>query len=84
MGGWFHRKVDGRLDLEPGWVFRNIRPGNVVELAKVHSVTNDSLGIPHVRFDMTLFTPGQTRLLEGRRVLCLASFTKQFTERVSA
>lgn len=84
MSVWFSKRVEGRAELEPGSVFRNVRPGNVVEMAKVLSVMNDSLGIPHVRFDMTLFTPGQTRMLEGRRVLCLSSFTKQFPERVSA
>ena len=84
MGGWFARRNDRGPELQPGAIFRNVRAGNVVETAKVLAVMQDGLGIPHVRYDMTLDSPGKIRLVEGRRILCLAAFTEQFPERVSA
>ena len=84
MGGWFVKKDGCGNDLQPGATFRNIRAGNFVETAKVLAVTKDGLGIPHVRFDVTLDTPSKIRLVEGRRILSLASFTQQFPERVPA
>ena len=43
-----------------------VRAGNFVETAKVLAVMKDGLGIPHVRFDMTVDTPSKIRLVEGR------------------
>lgn len=84
MGGWF-KKTELRLpELIPGSIFRSVRAGNLIETAKILAITKDGLGIPHVRFDVTLDSPGKTRLVEGRRVLCVASFAQQFPERVSA
>jgi hypothetical protein len=62
----------------------NVRAGNFVETAKVLAVMKDGLGIPHVRFDMTVDTPSKIRLVEGRRILSLASFTQLYRERVPA
>ncbi len=84
MGGWFVRKNDREPELHAGAVFRNVRHGNLVETARILAVTQDGQGIPHVRFDVTLDSPGKIRLVEGRRMLCVASFTQQFPERVSA
>ena len=84
MGSWFTKRDDTGPTLEPGTVYRNVRHGNMVETAKVLGITRDGLGIPHVRFDMTLDSPGKIRLVEGRRILCLAAFAEQFKERVSA
>ncbi|MGE0120656.1 MAG: hypothetical protein AB7S71_18450 [Dongiaceae bacterium] len=84
MGGWFVKKEGFAPELEPGAMFRNVRSGNFVETAKVLAVTKDGLGIPHVRFDVTVDTPSKIRLVEGRRILSLASFTQQFPQRVPA
>jgi hypothetical protein len=84
MGHWFAKRDELGPTLEPGSVYRNVRQGNVVETAKVLAVTRDGLGIPHVRFDVTLDSPGKIRLVEGRRILCLAAFAEQFKERVTA
>jgi len=84
MSGWFVKKGVYGQELEPGAMFRNIRAGNFVETVKVLAVTKDGLGIPHVRFDMTVDTPSKIRLVEGRRILSLASFTEHYRERVPA
>jgi hypothetical protein len=84
MGGWFAKKNGYGPELEPGATYRNIRAGNLVETARVLAVTKDGLGIPHVRYDVTVDTPSKIRLVEGRRILSLASFTQQFPERVPA
>jgi hypothetical protein len=84
MSGWFVKKNGYEPELEPGATFRNIRAGNFVETAKVLAITKDGLGIPHVRYDVTLDTPSKIRLVEGRRILSLASFTQQFPDRVLA
>jgi len=84
MSNWFVRKSANGHPLEPGSIFRNVRSGNLVETARVLSITKDGVGIPHVRFDKTLDCPGKPRLVEARRILCLAAFTQQFPERVVA
>jgi len=84
MGGWFVKKCEQGPELEPGATFRNVRPGNLVETAKVLAIKADDQGIPHVRFDVTVDTASKIRLVEGRRILSLASFTQQFRERVLA
>ena len=84
MGGWFVKKEGYAPELQPGAMFRHVRAGNFVETAKVLAVTKDGLGIPHVRFDMTVDTPSKIRLVEGRRILSLASFTQLYRERVPA
>jgi hypothetical protein len=84
MGNWFTKRDESGPNLEPGSVYRNVKQGNVVETARVLGITRDGLGIPHVRYDVTLDSPGKIRLVEGRRILCLAAFAEQFKERVSA
>src|SRR5882672_7184955 len=84
MGGWFVKKEGYAPKLEPGEMFRHVRAGNFVETAKVLAIMKDGLGIPHVRFDMTVDTPSKIRLVEGRRILSLASFTQLYRERVPA
>lgn len=83
MNYWFTKRDETGPSFEPGTIFRKIRQGNVVETARVLAITRDGLGIPHVRYDVTLDSPGKIRLVEGRRILCLAAFAEQFKERVS-
>ena len=84
IGSWFG-KNDSQCNLEPGAVFRKVRPDNLVEKATVLSVKEDTLGIPHVRFDVSLESPSHLRLTENQqRLLCLKSFTEHFPERVPA
>ena len=84
MGGWFVKKCERGPELQPGATFRNVRPGNLVETAKVLAVKADDQGIPHVRFDMTVVTASKIQLVEGRRILSVASFTQQFPEQALA
>lgn len=85
IGSWFGKGSGHRQDLEPGAVFRKVRPDNLVEKATVLSVKNDTLGIPHVRFDISLESPSHLRLTESQqRLLCVQAFTEHFPERVPA
>lgn len=85
LGGWFGKDDRRKLDLEPGAVFRKVRPDNLVEKATVLSITKDTYGIPHVRFDVALESPSHLRLTDGdQRLLCVQSFTEHFHERVLA
>ena len=65
LGGWFGKDDRRKLDLEPGAVFRKVRPDNLVEKATVLSITKDTYGIPHVRFDVALESPSHLRLTDG-------------------
>jgi hypothetical protein len=85
IGSWFGKDSRRQLDLEPGAVFRKVRPDNLVEKATVLSITKDTFGIPHVRFDIALESPSHLRLTDNeQRLLCLQSFTEHFPERVPA
>ncbi len=85
LGSWFGKDSRGQQDLEPGAVFRNVRRDNLVEKATVLSITKDTYGIPHVRFDIALESPTRLRLTDGeQRLLCLQAFTEHFPERVPA
>lgn len=85
IGGWFGKDTRRQLDLEPGAVFRKVRPDNLVEKATVLSITKDTYGIPHVRFDIALESPSHLRLTDSdQRLLCLQAFTEHFPERVVA
>lgn len=85
FGSWFGKDSRRQQDLEPGAVFRKVRPDNLVEKATVLSVKKDTSGIPHVRFDVSLESPTHLRLTESeQRLLCLQAFTEHFPERVRA
>lgn len=85
FGSWFGKDSRRQLDLEPGAVFRKVRPDNLVEKATVLSVKKDTSGIPHVRFDVALESPTHLRLTDSeQRLLCLQAFTENFPERVRA
>jgi hypothetical protein len=85
LGSWFGKDSRRQLNLEPGAVFRKVRPDNLIEKATVVAVKNDSFGIPHVRFDVALESPTHLRLTDSeQRLLCVQSFTEHFTERVPA
>ena len=80
--GWFSKEERRDVEVEPGAVFRKVRPDNLIETAKVLSVTKDGYGIPHVRYDLSFEGPTLLRFGEGERLLSVASFTERFPERV--
>ena len=70
--------------VEPGAVFRRVRPNNLIETARVLAVTTDNVGIPHVRVDISVDGPHYARVAQGQRLLSLAAFVSDFTEPVAA
>src|SRR5439155_8000784 len=70
--------------IEPGAIYRRVRPNNLVETARVLAVTTDNVGIPHVRVDIRVDGPYYARISQGQRLLSLDAFAADFTERVGA
>jgi len=67
-----------------GSTFRRTE-AHVVETAEVLSVSTDSFGIPHVRYNVSFQRPARTATHhEGQRVLALKSFAERYTERCAA
>ena len=60
-----------------GSVFRRVRRDNAVETATVLSIDDDSCGIPHVRYQVSIGRDDNV-FDEGPRVLALSSFTEQY------
>ncbi len=62
-----------------GSQFRRERPDQMVETAKVISVANDGLGIPHVRYELKISKlKSVTSFNVGHRSLALETFTKTY------
>ena len=77
------RRGDDAMPLiEPGAIYRRVRPNNLVETARVLAVTTDNVGIPHVRVDIRVDGPHYARISQGQRLLSLTAFAADFTERV--
>ena len=70
-------------DIKVGGFYRHHGPGNVVETAKVVEVEADSMGIPHVRYEVLV---EQSQVRHNRfaacRTLNLESFRDHFCEAV--
>ena len=76
------RSDDDMPYIEPGAIYRRVRPNNLVETARVLAVTTDNVGIPHVRVDIRVDGPHYARISQGQRLLSLTAFAADFTERV--
>jgi len=63
----------------PGSVHERIIGGRTVEQAEVLEVSQDGMGIPHVRYRVTHIHASR-RARAGLRVLALSSFLSQFAE----
>lgn len=72
-------------EIKVGAIYRHHGPGNVVETAKVVEVEADSMGIPHVRYEVQV---EQSRVRQTRfaatRTLNLETFASYFIEPVEA
>ena len=68
--------------LEKGCIYRRVRADRMVETAKVLDIQSDSLGIPHVRFQVTFGRVDGIPQRDGPRMLSVASFMQQYRERV--
>ena len=72
--------TDGDRDLvRTGSVFRRVRRDNIVETATVLAIDDDSYGIPHVRYRVSIGRE-HNMFEEGPRVLALSCFTEQYLE----
>ena len=69
-----HTEVE---DVQAGSVYCRVHRDSIVETARVVSVEQDGLGIPHVRFNIFFERPDR-KFLEDARVLALESFTAQY------
>ena len=78
------RGADDMPLIEPGAIYRRVRPNNLVETARVLAVTTDNVGIPHVRVDIRVDGPHYARISQGQRLLSLDAFAADFTELVGA
>jgi len=76
LGQWF--KTGSRpQDVTVGSVFRNIRKGNIVEIAKVLDIAPDSMGVPHVHYSVSIQS-SHRKCFEEQRTLGLDSFAERF------
>lgn len=71
--------------VKAGALFRRERTDHMIETAKVLSVSADTFGIPHVRYEVKMekkcMAYSETH---GPRVLALASFTDMYNERIAS
>lgn len=73
----FKRDLD--LDtIRAGSVYRRVRRDNTVETATVLAIRDDSLGIPHVRYRVSIGRADNHIFEEGPRVLSLSCFAEHY------
>jgi hypothetical protein len=80
---WFGRSAcrAAQNDIRPGNRYR--RPlGTHFAIATVLELCPDLVGIPRVRFTVTLDRPSEAQLDEDTRLLALQSFLETYCERV--
>jgi hypothetical protein len=67
--------------VRPGSRFRRANSGNVTETARVLSVATDTVGIPHIRYEITFERP-HWLVTDGPRILSSQSFAATYKETV--
>lgn len=83
--GMFFRRVKDLQQVKEGAVFRRLRSDRTVETAHVLSVAQDTFGIPHVRYELSIEKPlSADRMVEGPRVLALSAFSETYRECVAS
>lgn len=71
------------VEVKIGEVFETTRDGNIVETAKVVGVGPDSLGIPHVHFEVQI-KKANINCVEENRTLGLETFTRRYSKCIAA
>lgn len=66
-------------DVVAGSSYRHTH-SDVVEVARVLSISRDPFGIPHVRFMVSYERRAQKVLEDGPRILSLSAFTSHYCE----
>ena len=74
------RNGEKRRCYEPGNTFRRVHPHNIVEMAEILSVSNDDVGIPHVRFSVRYQHPSRGDFDVAHRMLALKSFADRYRD----
>ena len=75
----FFGKSSGSVEVEPGKRFRHCSQ-KLTETAEVLALMKDEMGIPHVRFSVTIQSPYQRPFVDGPRTLNLKSFRERYRE----
>ena len=74
-----------RNNIGVGERYVRTRPDHTVETVKVVSVMKDPVGIPHVRYDLTIKKPQRPNSVsEGSRLLALEAFSEAYRKRVGS
>src|SRR5262249_15153033 len=75
----FHAMTNGET-IEEGGFYRRPDTGSVIETAEVLEVGRDTLGIPHVRFQLYVIRGTDARI--EQRTLALDAFYVRYRERI--
>ncbi|MGO1117644.1 hypothetical protein ACTL6U_03025 [Rhodovibrionaceae bacterium A322] len=70
--------------IKSGNRFRHKGNNQLTETATIISIYADGMGIPHVRYDVSIYHPNRAPMSVGPRVLNLRSFTEYFKERIAS
>ena len=76
------KSASRRETVSVGEIFRRVRSGNIVETAKVLDIAPDSMGVPHVHYEVSI-RGGKQQIIEEQRTLGLASFSESYTKVVA-
>lgn len=79
----FFRRSPADVSVQPGARYRHCA-AKLTETAEVIAIIEDEMGIPHVRFRVTIQTPYQNPVVDGPRTLNLKSFRERYRETVMA
>ena len=79
----FRRETVPPPTVRQGASYRRSRGADVIETARIIAVTDDPLGIPHVRFALRI-AAGAGEIAEEQRTLALACFTTLYQEAIGA
>ncbi len=69
-----------RAAIRIGCVYRRIRANNAIETATVLDIHDDSFGIPHVKYKVTIGRSDRSLFWDCKRVLALQSFAELYGE----
>ncbi|NKB56906.1 MAG: hypothetical protein GKS00_11275 [Alphaproteobacteria bacterium] len=72
-----------RAPIAVGEQFKCIDSDRGVKTAKVLSIVEDFLGIPHVQYTVTIKAHCDTLLHEGPRLLALEAFFEAYSKRIT-
>ncbi len=73
----FKKRHREDVQIAEGSTYRRVHPTNMVELAEVVWVGEDSAGIPHVRYNMS-YLRGKSEDPQGTRILALDCFVERY------